>query len=139
MIAIDTNVFVYSFDASEPDKQRKAREFLQRNFSSSEEAIVPWQVAAELLARFRRWEALGVMGHTDVIGHFDEFLRVWPLAFPTAGILHSSFALHDRYSLSHWDSMLVAACLEAGARRLYSEDMQHGANYNGLEIVNPFL
>jgi predicted nucleic acid-binding protein len=40
--------------------------------------------------------------------------------------------------LSHWDSLLVAACQETGVTRLYSEDMQHGADYDGVKIVNPF-
>lgn len=34
--------------------------------------------------------------------------------------------------------MLLAACKEAGVTRLYSEDMQHGADYDGVTIVNPF-
>jgi predicted nucleic acid-binding protein len=139
MIAIDTNVFVYSFDSADPDKQRKARAFLLQVFHADEAAVIPWQVAAELLARLRRWEALGVIEGSNVRARFDDFLNVWSLAFPTHTVFQRSFALHDRYSLSHWDSMLVAACQEAGVTRLYSEDMQHGADYDGVKIVNPFI
>jgi predicted nucleic acid-binding protein len=46
--------------------------------------------------------------------------------------------LHGRYSLSHWDSLLVAGCGDAGVTSLYSEDMQHGADYDGVKIINPF-
>jgi predicted nucleic acid-binding protein len=63
---------------------------------------------------------------------------VWTLALPTVNIFDTSFRLRSRHSLSHWDSLLVAACLEAGITRLYSEDFQHGADYDGLSIVNPF-
>jgi len=66
MNAIDTNVFVYAFDASEPVKQALAREFFQGVFASAEATIVPWQVAVELLARFRKWESAGKM--TSVFG-----------------------------------------------------------------------
>ena len=41
-------------------------------------------------------------------------------------------------SLSHWDSLLLAACLEAGVETLYSEDLQDGANYDSVRVVNPF-
>ena len=41
-------------------------------------------------------------------------------------------------SISHWDSMLVAACVDARVDTLYSEDMQAGATYDSVEIVNPF-
>jgi predicted nucleic acid-binding protein len=138
MIAIDTNVFVYAFDATEPDKQTRAREFFRRMFASAEATVIPWQVAAELLARFRKWEAAGKMTGDDVRARFGEFLNVWRLGLPTIVIFDVSFQIRSLYSLSHWDSLLVAACKEAGANRLYSEDMQHGAVYSGVEIVNPF-
>lgn len=46
--------------------------------------------------------------------------------------------LTGRYSLSFWDSMVVAACLEGGVARLYTEDFGAYPNTDGLEIVNPF-
>ena len=139
MIAIDTNVFVYALDATEPAKQIRAREFFQGILASAETTVIPWQVAAELLARFRKWEAAGKMTGNDVRARFGEFLNVWRLAMPTVEVFGVSFQIQARHSLSHWDSLLVAACKEAGASRLYSEDMQHGAVYDGVEIVNPFL
>ena len=40
---------------------------------------------------------------------------------------------------SYWDSLIVAAALDAGCTTLYSEDMQHGRVLLGqLTIVNPF-
>jgi predicted nucleic acid-binding protein len=44
-----------------------------------------------------------------------------------------------KYSLSYWDSVIVASALETGAATLFSEDMQNGLLVNGeLRIVNPF-
>jgi predicted nucleic acid-binding protein len=34
---------------------------------------------------------------------------------------------------------LIAACLESGVTRLYSEDFDASAQAEGLEIVNPFV
>ena len=45
--------------------------------------------------------------------------------------------LWDRYSLSFWDSMIVAACLHAGVERLYTEDFGAYPRIDSLEIVNP--
>jgi predicted nucleic acid-binding protein len=44
----------------------------------------------------------------------------------------------QRYSLSSWDALLVAACLEAGVTRLYTEDFDDSVKKEGLEVVNPF-
>jgi len=57
------------------------------------------------------------------------------------------FEIFIRYKFSFYDSMIVAAALEANCSILYSEDMQHkqvikNPEKNGagkLTIINPFL
>ena len=39
----------------------------------------------------------------------------------------------------HLFPRIVAAALEAGCDRLYTEDMRHGQQIHGLTIRNPFL
>ena len=53
-------------------------------------------------------------------------------------MLERSLSITRRFSLSHWDGLLVAACAEAGVDTLYSEDMDDGAEYDGVTVVNPF-
>lgn len=43
-----------------------------------------------------------------------------------------------RYRFSIYDSMLLAAALEADCRTFYSEDLQHGQRIEGLTIRDPF-
>jgi predicted nucleic acid-binding protein len=43
-----------------------------------------------------------------------------------------------RYGFQIYDSLIVAAALEAGCDVLYSEDMQDGMRIDGLTIRNPF-
>ena len=48
-------------------------------------------------------------------------------------------AVLERYRFSLYDSMLVAAALIAGAKIIYSEDLQHGQVIdNRLRVTNPF-
>lgn len=49
-----------------------------------------------------------------------------------------SFELQKHHSLSHWDSLLIAARVSAGIDTLYSEDMSHGATYDSVTVINPF-
>jgi predicted nucleic acid-binding protein len=74
-----------------------------------------------------------------VEAHFRDALALFPLKIPTAKVFEIGFAWHARFSLSHWDSMLLAACKEAGVTTLFSEDMDSGTDYDGLTIVNPFV
>ena len=47
--------------------------------------------------------------------------------------------LREEYSLSFWDSLIIAAAFLSGAEILYSEDMQGGIVIReSLKIINPF-
>jgi predicted nucleic acid-binding protein len=37
-----------------------------------------------------------------------------------------------------YDALIVAAAVEAGCDRLYSEDLQNGRDIGGTTIINPF-
>ncbi len=55
-------------------------------------------------------------------------------------MVKEAIALGERYQLSHWDSLIVAAALRANCDTLYSEDMQHGQLIDGrLTVINPFI
>ena len=138
MNAVDTNIFAYSFDPNEPVKQSRAQSLIRDLARSSADTLLLWQVAGELLSCLRRWASAGRIGSAEVEAHFRDILRLFPLRIPTAAIFDASFVLRSRFSLSHWDSMLLAACKEAGVDTLYSEDMDAGTDYDGLRIVNPF-
>jgi predicted nucleic acid-binding protein len=44
----------------------------------------------------------------------------------------------ERHGYSIFDSLIIAAALDAGATTLYSEDMRDGQTIDGLTIRNPF-
>ena len=60
------------------------------------------------------------------------------MALPSLSVFDRSFELQAQFSLSHWDSLLLAACLEAGVDTLYSEDLADGQTYGSVTVVNPF-
>jgi predicted nucleic acid-binding protein len=53
--------------------------------------------------------------------------------------LLAAIDLHRFYGFSIWDALILRAALVSGARRLYTEDLQHGFRLENLEVVNPFL
>ncbi len=138
MNAVDTNVLVYAFDADEPVKQAKAQHLLDRLVPRRGETELRWQVAGEFLNCLRKWQATGRMSAEDVEANFGDIIASFPLRLPVASLFAVSFELRARYSLSHWDSLLVAGCKEAGVDVLYTEDLDAGTNYDGVRIVNPF-
>jgi predicted nucleic acid-binding protein len=74
----------------------------------------------------------------------DEFLDLFTSTFNVRSLDVATFEtglmVSRRYGYQHYDSMIIAAALQAGCEKLYSEDMQHRQMIDKrLQIVNPFL
>lgn len=139
MNAVDTNILIYAIDANEPVKSLQVKQFLRNLADDTEPLVIPWQVGVDFLACLRRWENAGRIIRTDTEDYLEQFLEPVPIVFPATSLLRHSLELSTRYSLSHWDSLLIAACIEAGIDKLYSEDMDKGMTYESVIIVNPLI
>jgi len=137
MNAIDTNVLVYAIDTQEPVKQQQALALLGR-LRSSRSTVLLYQVAGEYLSCIRRFASTGRFPAADIEADMQDLLAAYPLALPTEAVFPKSLSLASRFSLSHWDSMLIAACVEAKVDVLYSEDLHDGLTYESVIIENPF-
>jgi predicted nucleic acid-binding protein len=138
MNAVDTNVLIYRLDRSEPDKQAKARTLLRQLISDPTPTVLLWQVAGELVRQLRRWQDDGRLTRAALLRYVAVFRKHFPLVMPTPMVLDRALELTGRHSLSHWDSMVLAACLEAKVDTLYTEDMGAPTVYQGLRLINPF-
>jgi len=66
-------------------------------------------------------------------------LMAWNPVVTDAAVLERGWKLQDRYRLSYWDALIVAAAKAAGCGYLLTEDLQSGQKLDGIEVVNPFL
>jgi predicted nucleic acid-binding protein len=133
MNAVDANVLVYAIDTSEPRKRGVALDL----FDTAPDLVLPWQAACECGATFRKLEERGI-SRSESRQFLRAIMKRLPVIVPNYLALERALDLQERYSLSFWDANLVAACLEAGVTRLYSEDITGYAIIDGLEFVNPF-
>ncbi|MEO8493645.1 MAG: PIN domain-containing protein [Planctomycetota bacterium] len=131
-------MLIYRLDRSDPLKQSKARELLRQLATDREPTILPWQVLGELIRQLRYWQDQKHITREMLLRHVATFRKLFPIAMPTLSVVDRAIDLTGRYSLSHWDSMLLGACLEAGVDVLYTEDMGAPVTYDGVHLVNPF-
>ena len=65
------------------------------------------------------------------------------MAFPMAAIdgvlVLDAVQIGERFQLSHFDSQILAAAKRMGCATLYSEDLSHGQDYDGVRVANPFF
>lgn len=66
-------------------------------------------------------------------------LLAWRPVAVDGDIIASAWAIEDRYRLNFWDALIVAAALAADCRYLLTEEMQDGADFDGLHVVNPLV
>jgi predicted nucleic acid-binding protein len=57
----------------------------------------------------------------------------------TIAVLQSALVIKERYQTSYWDAAILAAAKAARCSQLLSEDLNHGQDYDGVIVVNPFL
>ena len=132
MDAVDTNILIYVNDPRDPVKQEVATSLI----SDLTDNVLLWQVACEYLAASRKLESLGY-DRVPAYQYIRDLQLVWYTALPTWSMIDGAENLMSRFSLSHWDSMMIAACLEANVQTLYTEDLGY-SSIDGLGIVNPF-
>jgi len=56
----------------------------------------------------------------------------------TASILTQALDIKAKHGFSYWDSAIIAAARALGCQQLYSEDMAHRRDVEGVVILNPF-
>jgi len=133
MNAVDTNVLMYAHDPRDPVKQQKALALLQ----ALTDGALLWQVACEYLSASRKLEPLGY-SRAQAWQDIRDLGRLWTTILPGWDVMDRAEQLLTAHSLSFWDALILAASLEGGVTRLYSEDLTAYPKINGLECVNPF-
>jgi predicted nucleic acid-binding protein len=133
---LDTNIFVYSFDQGVPQKSARASELI-RLALRSRNGIVSYQIVQEFFnVAFRRFAR--PMTSAEAEQYLATTFRPLMAVSSSAALYVEAFRLRSSYSLSWYDAVVVAAAIEGGAQLLYSEDFQHGQEFGGLRIENPF-
>lgn len=132
----DTNILIYAFDWTAPEKAKKADELIYAALASGK-GIISYQVAQEFIAVVRK------PFRTPMT--FEEIEKYWEKTLRPLLQVHSSPALFLRAieicrtnQISWYDALIVAAAIEGRCKILYSEDLQDGRRFGDLVIENPF-
>jgi predicted nucleic acid-binding protein len=133
---IDSNVFVYLFDETNPGKQKIAESLVHRLLASGTGRI-SFQVVQETINVITRKFASPASAD-DARRFLDNVLAPLWRIMPSPALYHRGLDIKSRYGYSFYDALIAAAALEAGCTRLYSEDLQHGQKIEGLAIEDPF-
>jgi predicted nucleic acid-binding protein len=134
-VFVDTNVFVYARDASELIKQTAAENWIHQLWLE-QRGRTSTQVLSEFYTTVTRKLDPG-LGRDDAWQDVLALLA-WEPQEIDRDLLVRARDIEGRFTLSWWDSLIVAAAQAQACPILLSEDLQHGMSFDGTVVVNPF-
>ena len=135
MRLVDTNVLLYAISSvpGERDKAERARALLNER-----DLALSVQVLQEFYVQATRTTAPVPVAHDAAVAFLTALLR-FPVQEITLAVLHAALSARKRWRLSYWDAAIVEAARLSGCDTVLSEDLQHGQDFDGVRVVNPFV
>ena len=134
-VFVDTNVLVYSRDASEPQKQAQAMDWL-RHLWVTRAGRLSYQVLQEYYITVTEKLDPG-LDHESARRDIRSLLPWHPIAVDNR-VFDGAWHIQDRFGLSWWDALIVSAAQVSDCHYLLTEDLQDGQMFGDLKIINPF-
>jgi predicted nucleic acid-binding protein len=132
-VFVDTNVLIYALDAANPGKQAAARAW-RAELWRSRRGRVSYQVLQEFYVKVtQKWPTARQEARAEV-----RDLLAWQPVAVDGAMLDRGWAIQDRYQISFWDALIVAAAKSIGCRYLLTEDLQAEQDLDGVVVINPF-
>jgi predicted nucleic acid-binding protein len=127
-LAFDTNVLVY-WAAQDPVKAPRSEQIV----------LDGAMLSVQVLNEFCRVALSKLKKPLPEVRLILDTVRLTNTIVPiTLSVHERGLKILQRYRLAVFDSMIVAAALDAGCTTLWSEDMHDGLVIDGLTIRNPY-
>jgi predicted nucleic acid-binding protein len=130
-VFLDTNILVYVYSETEPEKQRIARILVLEDVSHISTQVLQ-EFSNTLNKKFKKsWPEIAEAVREVAKGSFVNVNN--------EATIQQAIKIAEKYKFSFYDSLIITAALECKCSTLYSEDMNHGQLIESqLTIVNPF-
>jgi len=135
-IFVDTNVLVYAYDRSEPEKQKQARQVLDYLTTAGAGAIST-QILSEFFVTVTR-KLAAPLSNKQAYDRVKNYLQSWTTLNLTGMIILEAARGVCDYQFSFWDAQIWAAARLNQISTVFSEDFNTGAVIEGVRFVNPF-
>jgi predicted nucleic acid-binding protein len=134
-VLIDTNLLVYMYDLSEPEKRRRSIETLQSVHESESGALSVQMLSEFYNAVTRKLEPPLTANQAE--DQLHELARVWPVFPVTSQVVFEAARGARHYRFSFWDAQIWAVARLNHISLVLSEDFNPGAEIEGVRFANP--
>lgn len=134
-VFVDTNVLVYRHDAGNPAKRSRADAWYTLLWQQRSGRL-SIQVLQELYSTLTRKLKPGIAA--PKAQQIVRVLAAWRPIAVDVPIIERAWRIQERYLLSWWDSLIVAAAQSGNCRVLLTEDLQQGQFFGPVQVIDPF-
>jgi predicted nucleic acid-binding protein len=131
-IFVDTNILVYAHDRDAGEKHTIARSKVKELWEADDAPWISVQVLQEFFVNLCRLGTPLIEARETL----TDYAR-WNVIPDTVDLCEEGITEMERWKISFWDALIVAAARKAGAATLWSEDLSPGQNYGGIRVINP--
>jgi predicted nucleic acid-binding protein len=134
-VFVDTNVLVYARDRTDEEKHRRAMAWVAALWQERAGRL-SWQVVQEYYVTVTR-KLDPPRDRSDAREDVTSLVtwRPIPIGLPTIDV---AWGIEDRFGLSWWDALIVAAAQIGECAYLLSEDLPDGQDFEGVTVISPF-
>lgn len=135
-VFVDTNVLVYLRDSRDPERQRRAAEWLGYLWESR-----LGRVSVQVLHEYYLTVTAKLDPGLPTEEAREDILALgsWSPLTLTIELAEKAWDAQDRWGFSFWDSLIVASAQTQRCGTLLTEDLSHGQDLDGLRVVSPFV
>jgi len=133
---VDTNIFLYAYDLSDAGKRQKAQALISHLWETGR-GCISIQVLQELYVNLtlKIPRPLTPQVATQIISDLGQ----WRLHIPELSSLIEAVNIQQRHQVSFWEAMIICSAKELDCITLWTEDLNPGQRYEGIDVVNPLL
>ena len=132
---LDTNILVYAYDATAGNKRQKANQLVSELWQN-ENGFLSVQVLQEFYVTVTNKIPRPITAESAA--QIISDLGMWDVHSPKAEDILTAIRLQTHYQISFWDAMIITSALKLDCQVLWSEDLNDGQAYGGIEVRNPF-
>ena len=131
----DTNILIYAADNSPEDRAMRAR---AAEVLEEDDLCLSTQVLQEFYHQATRPRGRLAFTHQQALAFLAPLMEL-PIQPVTPELFITAAGMADRFRISYWDAAILAAARMLGCDAVYSEDLSHSQDYDGVRVINPFL
>lgn len=131
---VDTNILLYAVSTAEDERAKSQRAL---DILEGDDIALSVQVLQEFYVQATRPTRPDRLRHEDALALIESWTR-FHVEETSVTLMRHALAARARWQISYWDAAIIEAARAAACVILYSEDLQHGMDFAGLHVENPF-